>query len=94
MSVFRTVLNSGLRPVEITESTVTMTCQCYTDDDSDSCWFRCGEQATMLWLSPYHDLPMPCCAYHAQACPEGQIVSLARPEGAIGVTFLRQEGRA
>jgi hypothetical protein len=32
--------------------------------------------------------------YHAQACPQGEIVSLARPETARGVTFMQYEAHA
>jgi hypothetical protein len=49
----------------------------------------------MLWLSPRQELPVPCCAYHAQDCPQGEIVSLALSEEAAHcVTFLPYEAHA
>ncbi len=49
-----------------------MKCQLYSNDRSKPYFVRCAEQATMLWVSPRHELPIPCCAYHAQYCPQGE----------------------
>jgi hypothetical protein len=71
-----------------------MKCEFYTNERGRSVSDKCGEQATMLWISTRYQLPVPCCAYHAQDCPDGEIVSLARPEAAYDVTFLRYEAHA
>ncbi len=73
-----------------------MKCELYRDDNNSKRYFvKCGEQATMLWLSPRQELPVPCCAYHAQDCPQGEIVSLAlSEEAAHRVTFLPYEAHA
>ena len=72
-----------------------MKCELYRDDQSRRLFVKCGEQATMLWLSARQELPVPCCAYHAQDCPHGEILSLAESdEAAHRVTFLPYEAHA
>lgn len=72
----------------------TMKCQLFCYDHTRPPFSTCGEQATMLWIASDHDAPIPCCAYHAQDCPNGQVVSLAFPEAAHRVTFLTYEAHA
>jgi hypothetical protein len=70
-----------------------MMCQIYSNDRKPQ-WVNCGEQATMLWAAPQQESPVPCCAYHAQCCPQGEIVSMARHEAAGLVTFIHLEAHA
>jgi hypothetical protein len=70
-----------------------MKCELYCDD-AKRFLVRCGEQATFLWVTPQHVVPIPCCACHARYCPHGEIVSLVQPDAARSVTFLPYEAHA
>ena len=93
MSV-QAILDPMLQIAEYMDATAMMKCQICCNENNRSAFAACGEQATMLWLTPDYELPVPCCVYHAQACPEGEIVSLARPGTARGVTFIQREAHA
>jgi hypothetical protein len=93
MSV-QAILDPMLRIAEYTDARTMMKCQICCNETARSAFGACGEQATMLWLTPDFKLPVPCCVYHAQACPEGEIVSLARPDNARGGTFMQCEAHA
>jgi hypothetical protein len=70
-----------------------MMCQIFLGQ-SISDRFACSEQATMIWVTPLHHSPIPCCVYHAQSCPQGEIVSLTRHDAAGLVTFIQREAHA
>ena len=70
-----------------------MRCQIFSGR-SNSDAFTCSEQATMMWVTPRQNAPVPCCVYHAQSCPQGEIVSLTRHEAAGVVTFIHREAHA
>jgi hypothetical protein len=68
-----------------------MMCQIFLGQSNSD---PCSEQATMMWVTPQHHSPIPCCVYHAQSCPQGEIVSLTRHDAAGLVTFIRCEAHA
>jgi hypothetical protein len=88
------ILDPTVRVAEYTDARTIMKCQICCHENARPAFAACGEQATMLWITPEYELPVPCCVYHAQACPQGEIVSLARPEAARGVTFMQYEAHA